>query len=118
MKKIMFVCTGNICRSAMADFLFRKKLETLNLLDKVNVYSAGTYAYDGDMPTIDGINVMKNIYGIDMSKHRATSIRDAKVQDMDLILCMTRSHKDTLDMMYPDVKNRVFLLKEYVNLRI
>lgn len=116
MKKIMFVCTGNICRSAMADFLFRKKLENFNLIKKVQVYSAGTYAYEGDMPTLDGINVMKNIYNIDMSKHRATPVRDSKIQEMDLILCMTYSHKNTINMMYPELKNRVFLLKEYVNI--
>ena len=63
-KKIMFVCTGNICRSAMADFLFRKKLENLDLLNNVHVCSAGTYAYPGDIPTYDGIKVMKNIYDI------------------------------------------------------
>ena len=58
----------------------------------------------------------KGIYDIDISSHKATHIRDSEIQDMDLILCMTKSHKDTIDMMYPDIKNKVFLLKEYVNL--
>lgn len=116
MKNIMFVCTGNICRSAMAEFLFKEKIRELGLQDKVKICSAGTYAYDGDVPTYEGLNVMKNVYGIDMSQHKATPIRNADVQEMDLILCMTNSHKNTLDMMYPDVMNKTFLLKEYVNM--
>ena len=59
---------------------------------------------------------MKTFYGIDMSNHKATPVRNANVQDMDLILCMTYSHINTLVMMYPEAKNRVFLLKEYVSL--
>lgn len=115
MKNIMFVCTGNICRSAMAEFLFKKKISERGLLGNVKICSAGTYAYDGDVPTYEGLSVMKSFYGIDMSNHKATPIRNADVQEMDLILCMTYSHKSTLDMMYPEIKNRIFLLKEYVN---
>ena len=58
MKKIMFVCTGNICRSAMADFLLKNKLKELGLEGKCKVLSAGTYAYDGDVSTYEAISVM------------------------------------------------------------
>ena len=114
MKKIMFVCTGNICRSAMADFLLKNKLEGLGLEGKCEVLSAGTYAYDGDFSTYEAITVMNDDYGIDMSSHRATAIRNSKIDEMDLVLCMTNSHKSTLDMLYPNMKNKIFLLKEYV----
>ena len=115
MRKIMFVCTGNICRSAMAEYLLKDKLEKAGLSDKVLVCSSGISAYDGDIPTYEAISVMKNNYGIDMTMHRATPIRMADVQDMDLILCMTNSHANTLKMMYPDISNRIFVLKEYVD---
>lgn len=114
MKKIMFVCTGNICRSAMADFLFKNKLEKLGLQGKCKVLSAGTYAFDGDFSTYDAIKVMENEYGIDMTSHRATAIRNSKIEEMDLVLCMTNSHKYTLEMLYPDMVNKFFLLKDYV----
>ena len=71
MKNIMFVCTGNICRSAMAEFLFKKKISERGLLGNVKICSAGTYAYDGDVPTYEGLSVMKSFYGIDMSNHKA-----------------------------------------------
>ena len=114
MKKIMFVCTGNICRSAMADFLLKNKLEKLGLQGKCIVLSAGTYAYDGDHSTYDAIKVMENEYGIDMSSHRATAIRNSKIEEVDLVLCMTNSHKYTLDMLYPAMVNKIFLLKDYI----
>lgn len=114
MKKIMFVCTGNICRSAMADFLLKNKLKELCLEGKCKVLSAGTYAYDGDVSTYEAISVMNKEYGIDMSAHRATAIRNSEIEDMDLVLCMTNSHKHTLDMLYPHMENKIFLLKEYV----
>ncbi len=115
MKKVMFVCTGNICRSAMAEYLLRDKVEKAGLSDKVFVCSSGISAYEGDIPTYEAVSVMKNIYGIDMSMHRATPARMANVQDMDLILCMTNSHANTLKMMYPNISNRIFVLKEYVS---
>ena len=116
MKNIMFVCTGNICRSAMAEYLLKKKLKEHGLNRKVNVCSAGTYAYDGDISTYDALDVMKYDYDIDMTLHRATAIKSSNIEDMDLILCMTYSHKKTLEMMYSNIKEKIFLLKEYVGI--
>lgn len=71
--KIMFICTGNICRSAMAHWLLKKKLEQNNI-QNVEVYSSGIYALDGDSSTYEAIEVMEE-YGVDLKKHRATNIR-------------------------------------------
>ena len=115
MKKIMFVCTGNICRSAMAEYLLRDKLEKLSLQDKIKVYSSGISAYAGDIPTYEAVSVMKKLYNIDMTSHRATPSRYADVEGMDLILCMTRSHVSSLKLMYPNMSNKIFLLNDYVS---
>ena len=48
--KIMFICTGNICRSAMAQWLLKQKLDDKEIKN-VEVYSCGVYAQDGDIPT-------------------------------------------------------------------
>ncbi len=71
--KIMFICTGNICRSAMAHWLLKKKLEEKNVKN-VEVYSSGIYAVQGDTSTYEAIEVMEE-YGVDLKRHRATNIR-------------------------------------------
>lgn len=110
--KIMFICTGNICRSAMAHWLLKKKLEERNIKN-VEVYSAGIYADSGDMSTHEAIEVMEE-YGVDLKKHRATKVQNSNIKDMDIILCMTLSHKRDLIYMYPELKEKIYTLKEYV----
>ena len=108
--KIMFICTGNICRSAMAHAMLAKKSKEQN--KNIEVYSCGVYAENGDIPTYEGTQTMKD-YGIDLSTHRATNIRNSNIKDMDVILCATKSHKDIVLSMYPNLKDKVFTMKEY-----
>ena len=110
--KIMFICTGNICRSAMAHWLMIKKLEEKNIKN-VEVFSAGIHAMNNDIPTEDGIEVMDE-YGVNLRKHRATNIRKSPIEEMDLILVMTVMHKMELVNIYPNLKKKIFTLKEYV----
>lgn len=112
--KIMFICTGNICRSAMAEKLLKKKLKD-NEIKNVEVYSCGVYAYDGEVSTWEAKTVMMDEYAIDMSDHRATNIRNSKIKDMDLVLCATQKHKRDVFEMYPRLEGKVFTMKEYVN---
>lgn len=108
--KVMFICTGNICRSAMAHKMLEKKAKEEN--KDIEVYSCGVFAEDGDVPTYEGIDVMRE-YGIDLSKHRATNIRNSNIKDMDVILCATNSHKNNVISMYPELKEKVYTMKEY-----
>lgn len=55
-------------------------------------------------------------YNVDMKAHKATNIKNSKIEEMDLILCATRAHKNTVQQMYPNIKNKVYTMKEYVNL--
>ena len=111
--KIMFICTGNICRSAMAQWLLKYKVEERKM-DNIEVYSCGVYAEDGDTPTWEAKRVMIDEYSIDMSKHRATNIVNSNIKEMDLILCATLSHKRDVLRIYPDLEGKVFTMKEYV----
>lgn len=112
--KIMFVCTGNICRSAMAEYILKDRIEKEEeLKQKIEVFSAGTYAEEGDIPTYSAIEVMKE-NGIDMAHHKAINIRNSKIEAMDLILCATKSHKDALLYLYPNLSNKIYTIKEYV----
>lgn len=112
--KIMFICTGNICRSAMAHWLLKKKIEEKGL-ENIEVYSSGVYAQDGDVSTWEAKSVMKDEYNIDMNNHRATNIRNSKIKEMDLVLCATKSHKEEVLYMYPELKGKVYTMKEYVD---
>ena len=109
--KIMFICTGNICRSAMAHRMLEKRVKELNK-NNIEVYSCGIWAESGDIPTYEGIETMKE-YGIDIRSHRATNIRDSKIEEMDVILCATYNHKTNVISMYPQLKDKVFTMKEY-----
>ena len=111
--KIMFVCTGNICRSAMAHWMLLKKIEDKKI-QNVEVYSCGIYAENGDIPTYEAKRVMEE-YGVNLSKHRATNIQNSNIEDMDLILCATSSHNIAVIDLYPELKEKVFTMKEYVN---
>lgn len=113
MVKILFVCTGNICRSAMAHHYMQKKVIEKGLEDKYLIESAGINAYTGDSATDSAKEVMKK-YSVDMENHRATYIEEADVKSFDLILCMTNAHKRKLLNRYPNLQDKVFTLKEYV----
>ena len=111
--KIMFMCTGNICRSAMAHWLMKKKVKDLKRND-IEVYSCGVYAYNGDVPTWEAKEIMKDEYDVDMSNHKATNIKDSNIEEMDLVLCATETHKRETIYLYENMKDKVFTMKEYV----
>ena len=110
MKKIMFICTGNVCRSAMAEGYMRKKIKDENL--DLEACSSGLYAQDGAEATYLAKVAMKE-YDVDITAHRATSIYNAKVRDMDILLCATVSHKRILYQMYPELAEKIFTIKEF-----
>lgn len=111
--KIMFICTGNICRSAMADGMMKKLVEEKNL--DIEVYSAGIYAETGDYATYNAIEASR-MFDVNIALHRATNVRDSLIEEMDLVLCATKSHKQTILTMYPDLKGKVYTIKEYAGI--
>lgn len=111
--KILFICTGNICRSAMAHHYMQKKVKDFNIQDDYIIESAGTSAYTGDRATEFAIEVMKK-YDTDLTNHRSTYIEESDVDQADLVICMTEAHKRRVLNKYSDLKNKVFTLKEYV----
>ena len=94
MKKIMFICSGNTCRSPLAEGLFKKYLKENNIND-IDVSSAGVGAFPGDAVSINSILVAVN-RGVDISEHRARNINPEHLLTTDLFFCMSDSHKQVL----------------------
>ena len=111
--RVMFVCTGNICRSAMAEGILKKLVKENNL--NIEVCSCGVYAGDGDYASFNAIEAAK-YYDVDISNHKATNIRNSQIEEMDIILCATNSHKNVVISMYPNLMNKVYTMKEYAGL--
>ena len=111
--KIMFICTGNTCRSAMADGLAKKIVKEKNL--DIEVCSAGIFAQTGEHASYNSIAIMKE-YDVDIALHKATSVDESNIKEMDLILCATKTHKAELQVRYNDLKDKIFTMKEYAGL--
>lgn len=97
----------------MAHGIMEKLIKENNIDAKV--YSCGVYAEDGDYATYNAVEAASE-YGADISNHRATNIRQSKIEEMDLILCATTSHKQSVIYLYPSLKTKVFTIKEYAKL--
>jgi len=112
MKNILFVCTGNTCRSPMAEALFRSILEAEGYDNEYECSSAGVYAFEGDSSTVEAIETMKK-YGLDISEHYARILDYEMIQNAYIILTMTKDHKRMILDVYPEAADKVFTLKEF-----
>lgn len=106
MKTVYFICTGNTCRSPMAEGLFRLLLRKMHM-DFIPVKSAGLAACCGAPPTDNAVKAAKT-FGADISAHRANSLTPYDFTDNAYFVCMTESHAAVLRAYVP--KERLFVL--------
>lgn len=104
---IYFICTGNTCRSPMAEAILKHKN-----LDGVQVKSAGIYALEGGGISENARAVLEQ-NGI-RENHMSASVKPEDLKWADLVLTMTSAHKNMVLQAFPNVHNKIFTLKEYV----
>jgi protein-tyrosine phosphatase len=113
---VLFVCTGNTCRSPMAELLMQQSLAKClgcsidQLQEKgVIVISAGIAAAPGCPPAAEAVQVIRE-HGLDLSPHEAQPLTDRLVRDADLIVAMTHSHMQSIVERWPDAASRTTLI--------
>ncbi len=111
-KVILFVCTGNSCRSVMAEYMLR---DMLGARDDVIIASAGANVFYPSGASAETISVLKE-EGIDAISHISRPIDTMLLKRSDLVIVMTRSHRQQILERTPVVEQRVYLLKEFVEL--
>ena len=104
---VLFICTGNVCRSPMAEALFRKMSSEWNDL---HVLSAGLSAPQGSPASRDAVDVLAE-QGIDLSKFRSQPLTEDLLVKASHIFVMTREHERLVDMFYPEYMHKVRLLR-------
>jgi protein-tyrosine phosphatase len=107
--EVLFVCTGNICRSPIAEQLFRK--ETARFSGLVTVSSAGTSARPGQEMT-EQAAVVSRLYGGDPVGHGASSLTSRRIQQANLVLALSREHRSEIVSMVPRASRKTFTLRE------
>lgn len=111
---VLFVCTGNICRSPTAEAVFRRQVTEANLTKELTVDSAGTHGYHvGETPDERSIEAAK-ARGYDMSTQSARRVTEHDFQRFDVIVAMDKGHLRHLTDMAPgDTYERVKLFLSY-----
>ncbi len=112
---LLFVCTANINRSAMAEALFRAQVsaESRNW----NIGSAGTWARDGQ-PAALNVHIVMESRGIDIREHRSRAVTREILAAYQLVLVMEQGHKEALLVEFPEVRQRIYMLSEMVGISL
>ncbi|MFZ7111255.1 MAG: hypothetical protein ACOWYE_06190 [Desulfatiglandales bacterium] len=108
---ILFVCTGNISRSFLAEVLLRREIQTKSLKGS-SVASAGLDAYPGSPPDPVIVNYLEE-RGVPIPRHEARTMTKRDTEWADLILVMEKGHALMIEQWWPDAKGKVELLLKY-----
>lgn len=109
-REVLFVCTGNSCRSVMAEFLFKKLAAEKKL--NVHAYSAGIAAARGAGASFETLEALK-YDGIDARGHASRMVHEDSMESADMILALTEEHAVHLRKHFPEMETKIYLLTEF-----
>ena len=110
---VLMICTGNICRSPMAEWLLRTRLTRECLTDQIQVHSSGTHGIDGSPASAYAITALHRM-GIDIRGHRARTVTQQTVDEANLLLAMTHGHVSFIEQHFRRTESKLYLLSEMI----
>ena len=111
-QRVLFICTGNVCRSPMAEGMLRSMAEKIGA--EIEVASAGVYASDGHLPSSNSVIAMQE-EGIDISRQRSQLLTSDLVAKATHIFGMTLSHLEAVLDHFPGSQEKTFVLREFIS---
>jgi protein-tyrosine phosphatase len=114
--RVLFVCLGNICRSPMAEGVFRHQVEAAGLADRVHIDSAGTHAYHIDEPPDPRAQSTAAQYGADIGGLRGRQVTLRDIEEYHYVLAMDNENLANLRKLAPvEHHHKIRLFLEYAN---
>ncbi|MCB0046019.1 MAG: hypothetical protein KDD92_11350 [Caldilineaceae bacterium] len=110
-KRLLIVCTANICRSPMVAGILQQRFEAGELADKVDIRSSGVYGLEGEPASREGIELLAE-RDIDISGHTASLLQPPDVEASDLVVVMEEAHRKAIIAYSLDYAHKVILFSE------